>query len=252
MRPNDRQLKITDIIRREGRVTVDQLVETFSSSPETIRRDLNVLAKSGKVQKVHGGAIFSNIHGEGSFQQRMTENIVAKRQIAEKASKLISPGDSLFIKTGSTTTVFAEELTKISNLTIVTNSLEIAKITGANKNGSKVFLLGGEYESDNRETLGSMVISQLNNFHVQHLIIPIGCINADIGVSDFSSSEVAVTRAMIEHAQNSIILADSTKFDRVAPFVIGPLNLFDKMVCEKEPNKLLKQSLEQNEVEIIC
>lgn len=252
MKPKERQQKIADIIREEGQSTVDQLVETFQSSPETIRRDLSALALSGKIQKIHGGAKFSNIHGEGPFQQRMSENVAAKRYIAEKASQLIAPGDTLLINAGSTSVIFAEELLKISNLTVITNSLDIAKTIGSNKNGIKIYLLGGEYSQDNHETLGAMVISQLQNFHVQHFILPVGYIDATVGATDFDASDVAVSQAMIKHADNCIILADSSKFNRTAPFVVAQLNQFDTLVCEKQPEEPLKASLLENHVEIVC
>jgi DeoR/GlpR family transcriptional regulator of sugar metabolism len=56
MRPRDRQSRITDIVLSQGKVSVDQLVETFRISAETIRRDLTFLAANGKIQKIHGGA----------------------------------------------------------------------------------------------------------------------------------------------------------------------------------------------------
>lgn len=253
MKPKQRQLKITDIIRREGRVTVDQLVATFKSSPETIRRDLGVLALNGKVQKIHGGAKSTSLQGEGAFQQRMSGNVAAKRYIAEKACQLISSGDTLLINSGSTTVIFAEELTKINNLTIVTSSLDIAKIMGANKkNGTKVFLLGGEYSRDNQQTLGAMAISQLQQFHVQHAILPIGYIDATVGFTDFDADDVAVAQAMLAHADNSIILADSSKFNQTAPFVLGALDKIKVLVSEKKPDDVLLKALQENSVDVIC
>jgi len=252
MKPNERQLKITDIIRREGHVTVDELAATFKSSPETIRRDLSILALTGKVQKIHGGAKSSTLQGEGAFQQRMSQNVAAKRTIAESASKLISSGDTLLINAGSSTVIFAEELTKISNLTIVTSSLDIAKIMGANKNGTKVFLLGGEYSRDNQQTLGVSAISQLKQYHVQHVILPIGCINASVGFTDYDASDVALAQAMISHAENSIVLADSSKFNHTAPFVLGELDQIDRLVTEALPDNALLNALQESGVELIC
>ena len=252
MKPKERQLKIADIIRKEGQATVDQLVEIFKSSPETIRRDLSALTLSGKVQKIHGGAKYPRMHGEeGPFQHRMSKNISAKRHIAEKACQLISSGDTLMINAGSTSVFFAEELIKLSKLTIFTNSLDITKIIGT-QNGNKVYLLGGEYSQDNHETLGAIAISQLQNFHAQHLILPIGCIDKTIGITDYDASDVAVSQAMLEHVENSIILADSSKFNRAAPFIIGKLEQFDKLVCEKYPEEPLATALLENNVEIIC
>lgn len=67
------------------------------------------------------------IAGEGPFRDRMGKNAAAKMQIAVAAAQLISPGETILIDAGSTTLYFAEELTEISNLTVVTNSTKIAR-----------------------------------------------------------------------------------------------------------------------------
>ena len=252
MRPQQRQLNIIDILRRTGRVSVDELVAEFNASAETIRRDLSVLASTGKIQKVHGGALLpSNQQGEGPFQQRMAENIAAKRIIAEKASQLISAGDSLLIDTGSTTLIFAEEIAAIKDLTVITNSAEIAKVIAAAKNNSKVFLLGGEYHADNRQTLGTMLIAQLEQFHVQYAVVTVGSLNAQVGAADFNIEEAMIARAMLQRADKSILLADSSKFNNVASFVVAKLNQFDQLVCDIEPDQELKRALEEANAALI-
>ncbi|MDH5356966.1 MAG: DeoR/GlpR family DNA-binding transcription regulator, partial [Gammaproteobacteria bacterium] len=127
MKTRNRQMKIVETIREEERATVDELAARFDISRETIRRDLTKLANSGKIQKVHGGAILPRVFGEGSFGQRMSENSEAKMRIASKAVELFGAGETLFIDTGSTTLYFAEKLIEVSGLTIITNSTEIAK-----------------------------------------------------------------------------------------------------------------------------
>ncbi|MCK5919022.1 MAG: DeoR/GlpR transcriptional regulator [Cocleimonas sp.] len=252
MRPKQRQLKIIDMLRRTGRVNVDELTTEFNASAETIRRDLSVLAHSGKIQKVHGGALLpSNQQGEGPFQQRMAENIAAKRIIAEKASKLISAGDTLLIDTGSTTLIFAEEIAAIKDLTVITNSAEIAKIIATVENNSTVFLLGGKYNSDNRQTLGAMLIAQLEQFHVQHTVLTVGSLNAQVGAADFNAEEAIVARAMLQRAKNSILLVDSSKFNSAGSFVVGKLEKFDQLVCDMEPDHVLKMALKEAKVALI-
>jgi len=251
MKPKERRSIIFDTIRQEGRISVDRLVTEFNSSAETIRRDLNKLSKAGKIQKIHGGAILPGPSGEGSYQQRMGENAKAKRIAAQKACTLISSGETLFIDTGSSTLFFAEEVAAIPGLTVITNSAEVASVIASADTGSSVFLLGGEYNADNRETFGPMAIAQLECFHANHAILATGGIDAVGGVMSFDVNEVAVSRAMISHAENVIVLADSSKCGRIAPFVIGRLEQVDYLVCEEEPGQLLKEALELNKVKIV-
>jgi DeoR family glycerol-3-phosphate regulon repressor len=251
MKPKERRSRIFDTIRQEGRITVDMLVSEFNSSAETIRRDLNKLSKAGKIQKIHGGAMLPGSSEEGSYQQRMGENAKAKRLAAQKACALISPGETLFIDTGSSTLIFAEEAQSIAGLIVITNSAEVARVMSSSENGTRVFLLGGEYNSDNRETMGPMAISQLENFHAQHAVLATGAIDAVAGVMSFDAGEAAVTRAMLGRAENAIVLADSSKCGRIAPFVIGQLEQFDYLVCDVDPGQLLADALKQHDVKVL-
>lgn len=239
MKPSERQAKIISILRKKGRVTVEELVSQLETSPETIRRDLSALSAAGKLQKVHGGAILSSMIGEGPFQQRMGESVAAKCQIAEKACKLISPGDTLFIDTGSTTLIFAEELASIENLTVVTNSTDIAKIV-ATQSSTQVYLVGGSYNAEVRETTGPMAISQLRQFRMNHAILTVGAVDAQAGIMDFNIDEAQLAKIMIDQSENIIVLADSSKLNRIGSFIVAPLEKIDYLICESEPDRHLK------------
>jgi DeoR/GlpR family transcriptional regulator of sugar metabolism len=251
MRPRDRQFRIIDMVRTQGKVTVDELVATCAASAETIRRDLTLLAANGKIQKVHGGAMPTRDFGEGPFAQRMQQNGAAKRLIAQKARQLVSPGDTLLIDTGSTTLVIAEELAGIDDLTVVTNSTAIAKtISSANK-AAQIYLLGGTYNEDNRQTCGNMALNQLDSFHGNLAILTVGAIAADIGAMDYSCNEAEIASAMIARSDKVILLVDSSKFDRVAPFVVASFDKIDALVCERSPQGALADSLKAAQVEMI-
>lgn len=243
MKPIERQAKILTILRNEGRIQVSSLVDQLGTSPETIRRDLTELAVAGKLQKVHGGAILPQILGEGPFQQRMGENMAAKRIIAEKACSLITPGDSLFIDTGTTTLTFAEELVSVKNLLVVTNSSDIAKILGA-QSSNQVFLVGGEYNAENHETVGPMAISQLQQFRLKHAILTIGAIDAN-GVMDFDMNEALIAKTMIKQASNVIVLADTSKHNHSAPFSVAMLSEINQFICDTKPDQQLKEAIKQ-------
>jgi DeoR family glycerol-3-phosphate regulon repressor len=252
MRPRDRQSRITDLVRSQGKVSVDQLVETFHISAETIRRDLTFLATNGKIQKIHGGAVALRNFGEGPFAQRMLLNSQAKRLIARQVRRLVSPGDSLFIDTGSTTLAIAEELTTIDDLTVITNSTEVARmITSANRT-VQMFLLGGNYNGDNRQTCGTIAVKQIEGFHCSIALLTAGAIAAEAGVMDFNHDEAQIASAMIEHSDKVLLMVDSSKFDRVAPFVVAPLDRIHSLVSDQAPGGVLARALESAQVEVVC
>ena len=250
MRPVERQARIIDLVRTRGRVTVDELVRDFSISAETIRRDLTLLATTGKIQKIHGGAVPPRDFGEGAFAQRMRQNTAAKRLIARQTHRLVSPGDTLFIDTGSTTLAMAEELNRIDDLTIVTNSTAIARVISSANESARVYLLGGAYSEDNRQTCGAMAISQLDGFHGDLSIITVGAVAAGVGVMDYNAAEAEIAAAMIARSDRTVILADASKFDRVAPFVVASFDRIDNLVCDSAPTVALAASLEQAGVKV--
>ncbi len=251
MRPTDRQTAIADVIRQQARVSVESLASMFSASPETIRRDLTALARSGRILKVHGGAVMPRGAGEGPFAERMALNVAAKRQIAKLACQLISPGESLFIDTGSTTLILAEEMIKLNHLTVITNSAEIARVLSAGNSTIDVFLLGGAYRGGNRQTCGAMVIDQLAHFRADRALLTAGAASAEAGFTDYNAEEAEVARAMIRRAGHAMLLVDSEKFGKLAPFSVAGFDTVDCLVCEQAPTGEFGNALSAGGVEVV-
>ena len=250
MNPINRRDEILAIVRRKKRVHVDELAHHLHISRETIRRDLTELARAGKIQKFHGGAELPGVKGEGRFQERMAENVPAKVAIASRATQLVTPGETLFIDTGSTTLYFAEKLAEIPNLTIVTNSAEIARISSSAPGATQVFLLGGEFNGDNRQTVGSMAIAQIRSFRAHHAILTISAIDERTGIMDFNIHEARIARAMIKQAESVTVLVDSSKFGRIASFEVCEMNGITNLVCDRPPAAPLLHKLRDAGVNI--
>ncbi len=251
MNPAARQTEIVNIIRQRDYVTVNELAEQLKTSRETIRRDLTELARSGKIQKVHGGASLPMLAGEEPFRERMGKNAAAKMAIAAAAAKLISSGETVLIDTGSTTFYCAEELCKIPNLTIVTNSTKVARVMSSGPNPARTFLLGGEFHADNRQTIGSMAISQVQSFRAHHAILTVGAVDSRTGIMDFSIEEAQLARAMIEQAEIITVLADSSKLEQIASFEVCSLEKVTYLVCEAKPSENMVAALKEADVTII-
>lgn len=251
MTPKERQERIANIIRQQNRATVNELAEALNISRETIRRDLTILSRSGTVQKFHGGAFLPGAAGEGPFRQRMGENVFPKALIAGKATKIISPGETIFIDTGSTSVYFAEKMAEIPNLTIITNSAEIARTVSLSNNKSHIFLLGGEFRGSNLQTVGNLVISQIKFFRAHHAILTCGAIDAATGIMDYSIDEAQVAQAMIEQSESITVIADHSKFGRIASFRVCGLDRITNIVCDRQPPKKITAALLDADVNII-
>ncbi len=251
MKIQNRQARIVEIVLRQKQASVEDLAQLMEVSRETIRRDLADLADQGKIQKVHGGAVIPRLLGEGPFQQRMGENAGAKLRIARKAAALFRSGETIFIDTGSTTLFLARELGGVSGLTVITNSAAIAKAVCASKGGNSVFLLGGEFNAGNEQTIGTMAEAQIGAFRAHHCVLTIGALDGSSGVMDFNIAEARIARAMIGQSRSLTILADSSKFDALASFEVCPLARIDRLVCEAPPTGSLGQALSAAGVEIL-
>ena len=252
MRPNERQTAITDMVRQREKVSVEALAVMFDASPETIRRDLAALARHGKIQKVHGGAVLPRVTAEGPFAQRMRHNVMAKRKIARLARELVEPGQTLLVDTGSTTLVFAEELVGVDDLIVITNSAEIARVLSDGNTTHQVFLLGGAYRGDNRQTCGAMALEQLSCFHADTAFLSVGGLDRDAGATDFNFEEAEMARAMIRRVGNVTLLADHAKFGRRAPFAVCGLDTISRLVCSASPESDLLVALERENARVIC
>lgn len=243
MKPSDRQAEILICVERDGEVSVPALAARFHVSAETIRRDLSHLAETGALQKVHGGARRIRLHVESSFEDRMSEQAAEKGVIAQKLRELISPGDTCFIDTGTTTLACAKALADVQDITIITNSLHIARIMANGQGHPQVFLLGGNYAPDNGETVGPIALAQIAQFHADYAIIGAAALDVAIGSMDANFDEAAIARVMCENASKIIVTAASAKFGKRAAHRVCPLDAIDILVSDTVPGEAFSAAL---------
>ena len=250
MKPRQRQARILDLVARDGEATVEALAAGFDVSAETIRRDLSQLAETGALQKVHGGARRLRLHAEGSFQERMAENAAEKRLIAEKLTTIVEPGDTLFMDTGSTTLIAAEALVRLPRLTVITNSLRVAQTMGRADKSSRVFLLGGQLQHDNAETVGQITVDDVARFQADHALISPAALDVGVGAMDADFDEAQVARAMCVAARNVVVLAHGAKLGRKAAFRICPLADIHMLVTDRAPADAVAVALAAAGIEV--
>lgn len=250
MTPGLRKAAIIEFIERCGQASVEDLAKKFAASQETVRRDLKMLADAGRVRKIHGGVRRIVHKKEGPFEERLATNNLAKQLIAEKLTKVVLPNQSLFIDTGSTTLICAEALSRVHNLTVITNSTRIAAIFTGGSGGADVFLLGGSYRNDNAQTVGPTTVSEAGRFRADHAILTVGTLDAK-GAADFSEEEAQVARAMIASATQISIVADGSKLNRRSTFHVCDLDQIDRLIVDKAPKGALMEALISAKVDVL-
>lgn len=248
MRPNERRERIVELVRERERVTVEELAQSVGTSQETIRRDLVELSDKGLLVKYHGGAsVLPHNDFENAFQTRMHEHADEKRAIAECAAKLFRTTDTVFMDTGTTTLFFANALSKLSRLTVITNSTQIAKVMGRAEH--KTFLIGGEYIAESQQNTGALALEQIRRFHAEHAVITIGALSTD-GALDYLMEEAEIARAMVAQARTVTVVVDSSKFKRSGLFELFPLTRINRLVTDRLPDDELLHALNAANVEI--
>ena len=249
MKSSERLQSIQSLLDIRGRVSVVELAEQYHVAQETIRRDLMKLEKNGVVRKIHGGAVSSQNKYEQSLAARFTQDIPEKHKLAQLAIKLIPAGRTLFIDFGTTTNVFAEHIKELADLTVFTNSHLIAATLSENAS-CEVFVLGGRYDDQIKANLGPMVIDSIGQFYADFAVIGIGGVDPIIGFSDQNIDEATIARAMIARSNESIVLADPSKFGRHGVAHVADFSQIDYLVSSQMPEERICASLAENGVSL--
>jgi DeoR/GlpR family transcriptional regulator of sugar metabolism len=209
---NDRQKEIIKILIEERQVKIEELARLFNVSSETIRRDLMELEKKEILRRIHGGAVYENTRAkESQYNLRAQKHQKEKHAIAKLAASYIKDGDTIAMNTGSSTLELARVIKEKQNLTIITNSFDIAWELVQNDTNN-VFLLGGRLRKEGLGVSGSFTNDFLLSFRVDMVFLSIGGISVESGITDFHVEEAVVQRNMIKASNKRYVVSDYSKF----------------------------------------
>lgn len=245
-----RQNEIIELLRKTGRVAVEDLAAQFVVSPQTIRRDLNEMSEARIITRVHGGAIVASSVQNLAYDARKLVAQPHKRLIGEAAARLVPDNSSLFINIGTTTEEVAHALAGRSGLLVITNNLNVA--AELYRSGSiDVMITGGSVRPSDGAIVGASAVDMIRQFRADTAVIGISAIDPDGTLLDFDVREVHVARAMIENARRVILATDSSKFARSAPARIGTLADIDVLVTDHVPRAAISALCRANDVEVV-
>lgn len=246
----ERRAEIMKIINIERSVRVNVLSEKFEVAEETIRRDLDKLEKEGVVKKTYGGAVvIENVSNEQSFLSRQKVNITEKRIIASYADDLIKDGETIFIDMSTTALEFIKNVSPDKHITVLTNSLT-AMVELSNKTNIKLINIGGEYDAGSNAMLGSITHRNIKHFYADKTLFSVKAVMKNRGAMDSKEELAEIKRIMIEHARESIMLLDSSKFDRAALVQVVPMDQIHQVITDYDMNKEWLDYFESCEVKV--
>ena len=223
MAQQTRHEQILDLVNRQGFATIEELAHSLSVTPQTVRRDLNLLHERGLLRRYHGGAgTVGSSTANASYQQRQVHNADEKRRIATAVAANIPDNASLFINIGTTNEAIAHALLARRSLKVITNNLHVANTLGPREE-FEVIVAGGQVRHSDGGIIGEATLDLVNQFKVDFALIGISGIDDDGTLLDFDYHEVRVSQAMIANARRVYLAADHSKFGRKAMIRLGSL-----------------------------
>ncbi len=245
----DRKSEILSLLTQRGQIDVDSLAVQFGVAPQTVRRDLTALVDAGLVARTHGGAMLMR-SGTSSYDQRRLRNMPAKAAIAAKAAGIVKDGMSVAINIGTTTEQVARALMDHKDLTVITNNTNILQILRPAP-VKALIVIGGEIRKEDGAIVGSEAVTSLAQYKVDVAIIGASALDADGSALDYDLREVAVSRAILANARQTVLVADHSKFGLPAPHRICRMDQLSHVVLDQAPPATFTQAAAEAGTELI-
>jgi DeoR family fructose operon transcriptional repressor len=249
--PEERQARIVELARDQGRVEVARLAIELDVTPETVRRDLTTLERQGLLRRVHGGAIpIERLGFEPAVATRAEVLTAEKERIAKAALALLPQEGSILLDAGTTTARLAAALPDDRELTVVTNGLDIA-VTLANRPNLTVLTLGGRVRGRTLAAVDVWALDALRETFVDVAFLGTNGISAQRGLTTPDPTEAAVKRAMIGATRRSVVLGDRTKVGADHLIRFGDLEQIDTFVTDSGLDLELAGELEATGLRVV-
>lgn len=247
MLADERRQHILSLLQQQGSARTMDLARRFNVSDQTIRRDLQELEVLGLITKSHGGGSLIN-WGGAPFHDRTLANRDEKLGIAAAAAALVKPGMTVVLGPGTTTEAVARHVDGLP-IRLVTNSLAVARAVTSRE--TEVLLTGGRYRSEAELTVGDWAELNLARLFADVSFIGVSGIDIDSGYTVTEEDEALALRHCIRVAKKAVVVADSSKFERVAKASVAPLGAVHLLVSDECLPREWRDRLEANGVEVM-
>lgn len=244
---NTRNEQLLQIVNQRKKIEVNELAALLHVSKVTIRKDLTLLEDQGLLQRQHG---FAMINNPNDLKFRLAQNYDTKRQIAKVAAANVQDNETIMIESGSTCALMAAELAQAGKrVTIITISFFIANYVRDYPNIS-VNVLGGEYQSDSQVAVGPLTKAMLANFHTNKLFLGTDGFDTQFGFYSNDIMRADTVQAMVENAEQTIILTDSRKFQSKSTVHQLAFNQVDTVITDPKIPTNVQDLLQRNRINV--
>lgn len=247
----ERQKQILSLLEQQGRLSVAEIVQQFSISEATARRDLESLALQGKAQRVHGGVIsVEKAPPELPILERKREQSDEKARIGRVAANLVADKDTIFLGSGTTVLELARNVRDRKSLTVITNSLPVLNIL-AGLQEITVISLGGMLRESELSFIGHITEQALSEVRVDKVFMGTRGLSLEHGLTNDYLQETLTDRAILKIGREVIIVADHSKINRVATALLAPLDRMTALVTDANADNKFVQALQKHGINVI-
>ncbi|MDM5211236.1 DeoR/GlpR family DNA-binding transcription regulator [Peribacillus sp. NJ4] len=250
MLPLERQKKIIELLTIRKVMKIAELTEEMQVSIETIRRDINLLTRQGKIEKIYGGVkLVQSKFGESTIDERMFSQLEEKESIAQKCSEYINDGDCIYIDSGSTTYQIAKYIKQKKKLTVITSSIPV--VNELIHSDIEILIIGGKVRRNEQSIVAFDYLFNFSELNISKAFICASGITIEKGISDYNLEEANTRKKIIELSQEVYVAADSTKFGKDVTIGISSLDKIDYIITDDHLHKDFISSFKETDTHLI-
>jgi DeoR/GlpR family transcriptional regulator of sugar metabolism len=215
MNTYERRQLLLELLRKQPGLRVPEIARATGVSEGTVRNDLNALEEDGRLTRMHGGAVLSEMSPQFglSFGQRYLDHQADKIVIAKKVARLVEDGASLLLDASSTVYYLASQLGNRNRLRVVTNGIDVARCLARNSTNT-VVLMSGVVTPDGSSVTGSLSEQLIRDLHVQMAFVSCSGLSLERGLTDVLLEEAELKGKAIASAREVFALVDSSKLGK--------------------------------------
>lgn len=240
--------QIKEYIFKHETVSLDELVDVFDVSKNTIRRDIKWLVEQGEFKKVYGG-VAVNHSTLLPFNDRKSRNHNEKRKIAKLASDYVEDGDIIFLDSG-TTTLEMLEFIKEKNITIVTNNVDFI-VEAMPYDNLNIFSTGGILERKTKSFISYKGLDSFKTYNINKAFMASTGISIANGVTNSSPLESEIKSSAVKKCPQVFLLVDHQKFDKYALTTYCNLGEIHYLVTDMSPNEDYQEFVKEHNINLL-
>lgn len=252
----ERYKRILIHLNQKGQMLVEDLATHLNVSPSTIRRDLTQMESQGLLRRFHGGAellqplLYEPFRHSINFSNQEGVNADEKRRIAQAAAEMIKSSETIAFSSGTTTTQIARFLGHVKDITIMTNTVNVA-MELSQRQDIKVFVTGGYISGGWFSLVGETAIHAIQSLYADQAFVGLNGIDAVNGLTSHYVDEAAIVRAMIQQARKKIVVADHSKIGMTTRARICEIDKIDILITGVETPIEQASVFEQAGIQVI-